>query len=928
MNDFLRISGDAPPLNSQGPKRPLPSSRKEAGATAPPSPEDAASLSFEKRKAGREESIPEPPRRGAASVKQPATDKPVRTEAPAACIFQDEFPEITFGLSGDTSRLSRPAAGSIFDGLWDRWCDSLNLGHALKRVLGKTLRDVDRISGNHVSEGKQKVKSFSERMDEYQKTCDRSLSDIRSAAKKLSKSSDADLKEIGMSALVTAKKIQNPVERLREPVKELTHSADDGCKTIHRGTQLIKSGISHIPAGGDKPLFQLHEGRAILKQGLAANLENAKKHAPGILKSLEDVSSAADEFLAASSKKQRSLSKEEKNFLLTLSDSTREIARGAARLDKMTASMLDFFSKEPAGVASSIDQSLNGAWNRIARDPDNVPLEFTCVHRSTKDFIISTNDFRAELGAAEKGDAGAAERLREKWGYTPKSVPPEGTLFIDPSYVPEEVVRGRLTASQFPSGKSVDAPPAMETQLFGGGSAFTLRDDAGRDFSIGSLEDYRNFLAASRKTAFGKDDVPADPRQVHLALRGGGGLGKRYPPAVIELYRLGIIPSSLSGTSAGSIAAAVLAAGADPAFLETIMRDERIAKMYDVKLGGGGLLKGETAYNFFDDVLRNLTGIKDRPVTFADLKVPLHIVAVKYADSAPPPGHEDLGQWENRMFVFGPETTPNTPVALAIRASIAIPGVFEPVEMVDPTTGRTVLLADGGVLDNLPIGYNRDDLPTVAFNLGMQNRNHPDDILNNLPTRSIPKDQLYAGNPLLNALYSGLLYAFSGRNERDYAERFNPPPDTFVFNIPTWNTEKPSEGDSQLSFAYDRKIDPILDVQTSDLTRKFFRTHFDSLTVPGARGTNLKPLPEKSRFNRDFEYNGTKWQARYDGDGHNVLLTDESGKEYFLKIGKKNLESWILDDSAYGDLNGRLMESMSSRRLKKPNNSTPLKDDL
>ncbi|MFH0801653.1 MAG: patatin-like phospholipase family protein [bacterium] len=925
MNDFLRISGDAPPPNRPGPKGYLRASREESSAAAPPSLEDTASLSFEERKAVREEATPEPPRRGDSHIKQPAAEKSGRAEAPAAFIFQEEFPEMTFGLSGETSRLFRPAAGSIIDGLWDRWCDSLNLGHALKRVLVKTLKDVDRISGNHVSEGKQKIKNFSERMDEYQKTCERSLSNIQSAAKKLSKSSDAALKEIGMSALRTAKKIQNPVEHLREPVKDLTHSADDGYKTIRRGAELIKSGISHIPAGGDKPLSNLHEGRAILKQGLAANLKYGKEHVPEIQKSLKDVSSAADGSLAASSKKHRNLSKEKKALLLTLADSTREIAWGAARLEKMTTSLLDFFSKEPAGVASSIDQSLNNAWNRIARDPDNVPLEFTCVHRSTKDFIIYTNDFRAELGAAGKGDARAAERLRETWGYTPESVPPEGTCFIDPAYFPEDIQKGRLSASQFPSGKPVDAPPSLEDQLFGGGRAFTLKDDAGREFSIGSLEDYRIFIASSRKSAFGKDDVPAEPRQIHLALRGGGGLGNRYPPAVIELYRLGIIPSSLSGTSAGSIAASVLAAGADPAFLETIIRDERLSKLYDVKLGGGGLLKGEIAYKFVDDILRNLTGIKDRPVTFADLKIPLHILAIKFADSAPPPGHEDLGQWENRMFVFGPETTPNTPVALAVRASIAIPGVFEPVEMVDPTTGRTVLLADGGVLDNLPIGYNRDDLPTVAFNLGKQNRNHPDDILNNLPTRSIPKEQLYAGNPILNALYSGLLYAFSGRNDRDYAERFNPPPETFVFNIPTWNIEKPSEGDSELSFAYDPKIDPVLDVQTSEHTRKFFRTFFDDLTVPGSCGTNLKPLPEKPGFERTLEYNGSEWKACFDGKGHNVILKDEGGKEYTLKIGKKNLESWLLDDSAYGDLNGRLIEAMSARRLKGTENNASSK---
>lgn len=833
------------------------------------------------------------------------------------------------GETGGTSHAFRQAGGFLSNGLWDWWGDSLNLGRTMKRLLGKTLKDVDRTSVNYASEGKQRVKSLSLRIEGYRKTCLRSLSELQAAAIKLSESADGDLRGLGWEAPRMTQKTQSLLEHLRESAKGLARSMNEGEKIIRRGTELIKAGFSHIPAGGDESLTTLQEGRAILKQGLAATLEGGRKYTPELLKSLKDVASAADEFLVASPKKPQNLTKEEKILLESLFSSTQKIARGSARIKKTADGLLDFLSKDSGAVAVSIDQCLADAWNRIARDPDNVPLEFTCVHRATKDFILATNDFRAVLGAVRKGDGQAAARLQENWGYTPENVPPEGTLFVDPAYFSEDVGKGRLTASRFPSGKSVDSPPDPENQLFDDGRTFTIREESGREIQIRSLEDYRKFLSESRKTAFEKRDVSSAPCQVHLALKGGGGQGKRYPPAVTELYRLGIIPSSLSGTSVGAIVAAFLAGGADPAFLETILRDERIAGLYDVKIGGGGLLRGEAAYNFFDDVLRKLTGIQSRPVTFADLKIPLYLLSVIYADSNPPPCKEDLSRWENRMFVFGPETTPNTPVALAIRASIAIPGVFEPVEMVDPTTGRTLLLADGGVLDNLPIGYNRDNLPTVAFNLAlMKNRNHPDDILNNLPTRSIPKNQLYAGNPLLNALYSGLLYAFSGRNERDYQERFNPPPETFVFNIPTWNTEKPYEGDSILSFAYDPKIDPAIDVQTRALTKKFFRTFFDSLTVPGAHGTNLKPLPGKPRFERTFEYHGLKWQARYDGNGHNVLLTDENGKEYFLKIGKKNLESWILDDSAYGDLNGRLLEVMSARRLKGPADPTPPKDNL
>lgn len=935
MSDFLKITGLGAGNSLPAPREPGQPAQK-GEPTGPESPrawEDRATLG-----AGKVQGAAKPGAAKATGPAEPAVkpesargsrvEPPLPHREPAACIFQDEFPGAAFALPDGTSAVAKATGTSLTNGLWDWWCDSLNLGHSLKRLLGKTRGEVDGITGDYQKRAEQGATDISNQVREYRTGSDQSLADLKRTAKQLADSSHRELRETGKAALKLAQQVQPELERLPEPVQGLGHSQEESGKSIGRGAELIKTGISHIPAGGDQPLEQLQEGRGVLRAGLEASREGGQKHTPRILATLEEISSAADDFLAGHAKKPRGLSKEERARLDAVIGDAQKITRGAARIKKTTLSLQNHLDQDSGRVSADIDQSLNQVWNRIARDPDNVPLEFTCVHRATKDFVLATNDFRTVLGAARRGDARAAARLEEDWGFTPRNLPAEGTLFIDPVYCSKDVQKGQISAGQFPGKKATSTPPDLETQLFGGGRTLKLKDDSGGEIQIGSLPEYRAFLAQSRKVALGKEDLPADPLQVHLALRGGGGLGKRYPPAVAELYRLGVIPSSLSGTSAGSIAAAFIAAGADPGFFESIMKDERFSSLYDPKLGGGGLLKGEAAYKLIDEVLRDLTGIKDRPVTFADLKTPLHVVAVKYADSDPPAGHEDLGKWENRMFVFGPETTPNTPVALAVRASIAIPGVFEPVEMVDPTSGRTLLLADGGVLDNLPLGYNQDQLPTVAFNLGLQNRNHPDHILNHLPTRSIPKDQLYAGNPILNALYSGLLYAFSGRNSRDYQERFDPPAGTFVFNIPTWNIEKPSQGDTQLSFAYDPKIDPALDVQTHELTQGFFRNFFEDLTVPGAHGTNLKPLPEKPRFERSFEVKGIKWRARYEGTGDQVLLTDDSDKEYSLKIGKKNLESWILDDSAYGDLKGRLLEAVSAGRMKLLETPAPIKDDL
>jgi NTE family protein len=265
-----------------------------------------------------------------------------------------------------------------------------------------------------------------------------------------------------------------------------------------------------------------------------------------------------------------------------------------------------------------------------------------------------------------------------------------------------------------------------------------------------------------------------------------------------------------------------------------------------------------------------------------------------------------MSQWENRRFVFSQETTPNTPVALAMRASMAIPGIFDPVEMVDPTTGRTIQLTDGGSLDNLPLGYNHDGLPTVALNLEEPNINHPKAIENNLPTIPAPKGNLNAPNVLLNTLFGGLFIAGSGGLAKDYQERTNPPANTFVLNIPVWDLKNPQFADDGLDFKYDPKVDGALDVQTRQVTDNFFRSFFKDFQKAGASGTNLKPLPANTSFNREVVVDGKHYQAKYDGSGNSVVFTAPDGVERSLFVGKRKLENWVIDDAAFGDLSARL----------------------
>ena len=61
-------------------------------------------------------------------------------------------------------------------------------------------------------------------------------------------------------------------------------------------------------------------------------------------------------------------------------------------------------------------------------------------------------------------------------------------------------------------------------------------------------------------------------------------------------------------------------------YVDNILKDPNLDKLKDWDLiDGGGAFNGNYAFNYFDQKLRELTGIKDRPVTFADLKIPLQL---------------------------------------------------------------------------------------------------------------------------------------------------------------------------------------------------------------------------------------------------------------------------------------------------------------
>lgn len=512
---------------------------------------------------------------------------------------------------------------------------------------------------------------------------------------------------------------------------------------------------------------------------------------------------------------------------------------------------------------------------------------------------------RAQLQTAENG-------LRTKYGYSAQTLPKPGAIWVDPQFMSKELSGGQVTATRFPVKPAVTTPPEPMDVLFRNGRTITLKDADGRDIVVRNANEYKQFVAM-RRAELGMPVTDGEPTAVHLALEGGGGKGKRYNPAFASMYELGVVPTSVAGTSAGSIAAALIAAGASPKQTDEFAKDPQLSKLFDVGFDvDGGLFNGSAAFDLIDQKLREITGIKDRPVTFADLPIPLQLVAVKYNDDQLPPGQQDLSKYENRIFVFSQETTPNTPVALAVRASIAIPGVYDAVEMIDPVTGRQVELVDGGVLDNLPIGYNKNNLPTLAVNLMEINANHPTNKDNTAQPRPLQSGQINPGNAISAGLAALNMQRAGAGSARDYRERTSPGANTFVLNVPVWNLQNPKEGNTTLGFGYDNRLDPILDRQTRAVTNNFFKNFLDDIRRPGARGTNLKPLPATVSFDRTVRLDGQNYRALYTG-GDRVNFIDGNGRQTQVSIGKVQIENWVLDDQAFGDLNVRLTMALRER---------------
>ncbi|HZH13475.1 MAG TPA: hypothetical protein VE057_03835 [Archangium sp.] len=230
---------------------------------------------------------------------------------------------------------------------------------------------------------------------------------------------------------------------------------------------------------------------------------------------------------------------------------------------------------------------------------------------------------------------------------------------------------------------------------------------------------------------------------------------------------------------------------------------------------------------------------------------------------------------------------------------------------------KKVHLVDGGALDNLPMGYNKNGLPAIGASLYTRATGHPADHHNT--TKPLPAGNLDSTNVLWNALNGYTLMKDSASDYNDYMDRTKPQANQFMLTLPTWDLTDPSKGDSTLKFGYDNKVDPALDGQSRQVTRNFLRDFLDDLRVPGSRGTNYKAeVPKDLRFDVPVEVKGKQYQVSYAGGDTLVATPAGGGKRIELAVGKQRIEAMYLDNVAFGDLQNQLAYTLTNPRSVKP----------
>ena len=196
------------------------------------------------------------------------------------------------------------------------------------------------------------------------------------------------------------------------------------------------------------------------------------------------------------------------------------------------------------------------------------------------------------------------------------------------------------------------------------------------------------FFRKSEPESFSGGSKPVR-RKIGVALGAGAARGWAHIGALQELAALGVSPDIVVGSSIGAVVGGCFAAG-QLETLETFARSltkRRVFGLLDVSFNGGGLIGGDRLRGRLEASLGELR-IEDLPIRFAGVAT-------------------EIGSGHEIWLRHGP-------LVEAMRASYALPGLFEPVRV----AGRW--LFDGAIVNPVPVSVARamGADRVIALNIG------------------------------------------------------------------------------------------------------------------------------------------------------------------------------------------------------------------
>ena len=222
-------------------------------------------------------------------------------------------------------------------------------------------------------------------------------------------------------------------------------------------------------------------------------------------------------------------------------------------------------------------------------------------------------------------------------------------------------------------------------------------------------------------------------KKVGVVLSGGGAKGMAHIKALQVIEEAGIPIDYIAGTSMGAIVGGLYAIGYTPEQLDSMVRkqdwtfllsdrikrsamsltDRERSEKYTVSIpftktpkdaATGGIMKGQNLANLFSDLT---VGYHDS-IDFNKLPIPFACVAANVVNG------------EQIVFHDGILST-------AMRASMAIPGVFTPVRQ------DSMVLVDGGIVNNYPADVVKAMGADIIIGVDVQNALKKADKLNSVP---------------------------------------------------------------------------------------------------------------------------------------------------------------------------------------------------